>query len=46
MTIPDEWLAVMQVLGRENTEKLIENGTSLKVAEQIIRIKDTLKFNL
>lgn len=46
MTIPDEWLAVMQVLGRENTEKLIENGTSLKVAEQIIKYKDKLKLDL
>lgn len=46
MTIPDEWLPVMERLGREKTEKLILNGTSLEVAKEIIRIKDTLKINL
>lgn len=46
MKIPDKWLPVMQVLGREKTEKLINNGTSLKVAEQLASYKDKLKLNL
>ena len=46
MTIPDEWLPVMERLGRENTEKLILDGTSLAVAEQIIKYKDKLKLDL
>ena len=46
MTIPDKWLPVMEVLGREKTEKLIVNGTSLEVAMQIIKYKNKLKFDL
>jgi hypothetical protein len=44
--IPKEWLAVMERLGRENTIRLIENGTSLAVVEKMIEVKDKLKIDL
>lgn len=44
--IPKEWLSVMEKLGRERTIKMIRNGTSLKVAEEMIKWKDKLKENI
>lgn len=44
--IPKEWLSVMEKLGRERTVKMIENGTSLKVAEEMIKWKDKLKISI
>lgn len=44
--IPKEWLSVMEKLGRERTVKMIKNGTSLKVAEDMIKWKDKLKINI
>lgn len=37
MTIPEEWLSVCEELGYEKTIKLINNGTTISVAEQIIQ---------
>lgn len=44
--IPKEWLSVMEKLGRERTVKMIKNGTSLKVAEEMIKWKDKLKISI
>ena len=38
-----KWVPVFKALGRERTVKLIENGTSLEVATQMIKAKDDVK---
>lgn len=35
-----KWVPVFKALGRGRTIKLIENGTSLEVAKQMIKAKD------
>ena len=44
-----KWVPVFKALGRERTVKLIENGTSLEVAKQMIKAKydvEQLKLDL
>lgn len=38
-----KWVGVYRKLGRERTIGLIRNGTSLKVAKQIIKAKDNVE---
>ena len=38
-----KWVPVFKALGRERTVKLIENGTSLEVAKQMIKAKDAVE---
>ena len=38
-----KWVPVFKALGRERTVKLIKNGTSLKVAKQMIKAKDDVE---
>ena len=38
-----KWVPVFKALGRERTVKIIENGTSLEVAKQMIKAKDDVK---